>query len=75
MFLGYIYCGKDYHNAALSFFLKTFLQVGLSKCFRSKKGKTPNIYWEGKMVATEKSKRLPEYKFSLHSFAYNDFLA
>lgn len=57
MFFGYIYSGKDYHNVALSLFLKTFLQVRLLKCFRSKKGKTPNVYREGKMVATEKSKQ------------------
>lgn len=43
IFLGYVYsgwsCGRDYQSVALSFFLKTFLAVGLLKGVRSKNEK------------------------------------
>lgn len=70
MFLGCIYsgrsCGKDYHSAALSSFLKISLKVGLLKCFRSKNGKAPNIYGKEKWLLLEKAKQyLPKYKSSL----------
>lgn len=50
-------CVKDYYTIAPPFFLKTFLEAGLLKCFRSKNGKTPNIYRKREKVNTEKSQR------------------
>lgn len=59
MFLGCIYstgsCSEDDCGIALSFILKTFLETGHLKCFRSKSEKA-HIYRERSMFATEKRK-------------------